>query len=151
MPTPIPSPWLCLPLQHFPGVCPSLPSFWGTRWLPSCCPGLHYDAKWYFQFVFHSSPAIRADLAFCWIFFFNFVGNWADGFEFLIFFKNVPSTCSFVPYFPLDQFLVALHFCSLKASHWWVLSLCVLGISSLAKFSKIHSSFVLYIILVSHT
>lgn len=135
--------WSCLLLHHFPGVCPRFPSFGGTHCLFWYYPSLHYVAKWYFQFVFHSYPAIRADLAFCWIFFLNFVVNWADGFEFLIFFKNVPSTCSFVPHFPLDQFLVALHFSSLKASHWWVLCLCVLGISLVAKFSRIHSPLVL--------
>lgn len=56
---------LCLLLQHFPGVCLRLPSFLGTHWLSWCHPSLHYDAKWYFQFVFNSYPAIKADLAFC--------------------------------------------------------------------------------------
>lgn len=92
--------WLYPLLKNLPGVCPRLPSLGYTLAL-LVLASLHYDAKWYSQFVFHSYPAIRADLAFCWIFF-NFVRNWADGFEFLIFFKNVPSTCSFVPYFPLD-------------------------------------------------
>lgn len=104
------------------GCVPGYPPLGNTMalWV---LPSLHCDAKWYSQFAFHFYPAIRADLAFCWIFF-NFVRNWADGVEFLIFFKNVPSTCSFVLYFPLDQFFVVLHFSSLKASHWLVLSLC---------------------------
>lgn len=108
-PAPLTVSYSSISLRCAPGYPPL-----GHTWACWVLPNPPYDAKWCSQFAFHAYPAIRADLAFCWVFF-NFVRNWADGVEFLIFFKNVPSTCSFVFYFPLDQFFVVVRFSSLKA------------------------------------
>lgn len=49
-------------LGSIPGYPHSLDPCWFFWW----CSSWPYDAKWCFQFVFHSCPAIRVDLAFCW-------------------------------------------------------------------------------------
>lgn len=49
-------------LGSIPGYPHSLDPCWFFWW----CSSWLCDAKWCFQFVFHSCPAIRVDLAFCW-------------------------------------------------------------------------------------